>query len=49
MVIDGEVERERFLFLLNFQFRREHFYVVELKTAFLSWNTLVSGHERDNA
>ena len=27
MVVDGEVERERFLFSLNFQFRREHFYL----------------------
>ena len=26
MVVDGEVERERFSFSLNFQFRREHFY-----------------------
>ena len=27
MVVDGEVERERFSFSLNFQFRREHFYL----------------------
>ena len=27
MVVDGEVERERFSFSLNFQFRREHFYI----------------------
>ena len=28
MVIDGEVERERFSFSLNFQFCREHFYIL---------------------
>ena len=26
MVVDEEIERKRFLFSLNFQFRREHFY-----------------------
>ena len=32
MVIDGEVKRERFLFSLNFQFCREHFYTQKVKS-----------------
>ena len=36
MVIDGEIERERFSFSLNFQFRREHFYCIVFNLSFLT-------------